>query len=245
MLSKGSSWRIKPRPTPHFTWEQFMHALCTAAHSQVPAEGRFNRTRKLTSLNKLQPDSRNGIFVYPPPPPRADGQPVSVAASVPIAGFERHTEPRFHHHRLKTCNPFAGPLSFVQVTEVVHATARSAMATITQMATGTAFDVPQASLSRYRGKTTEQKTNSTTKRIRDTKYRHVFATHSATRTSCLSHDAESSPSFVGFRNLMILVLSTHPRRRLCPRKANECSCIQFAIDDCKLAKGTSLDFGCI
>jgi diacylglycerol O-acyltransferase-1 len=50
---------------------------------------------------------------------------------------------------------------------------------------------------------------STTQRIRDTKYRHVFATHSLTRTSCLSQDSESSPSFVGFRNLMVLVLSMH------------------------------------
>jgi diacylglycerol O-acyltransferase-1 len=50
---------------------------------------------------------------------------------------------------------------------------------------------------------------NTTQRIRDTKYRHVFATHSLTRTSCLSQDSESSPSFVGFRNLMVLVLSMH------------------------------------
>jgi diacylglycerol O-acyltransferase-1 len=52
---------------------------------------------------------------------------------------------------------------------------------------------------------------STTQRIKDTKYRHVFATHSLTRKSCLSQDSESSPSFVGFRNLMVLVLSTHSR----------------------------------
>ncbi|KAF1917338.1 MBOAT, membrane-bound O-acyltransferase family-domain-containing protein [Ampelomyces quisqualis] len=41
---------------------------------------------------------------------------------------------------------------------------------------------------------------------KDTKYRHVFATHSLHRTSCLSHDSATSPSFVGFRNLMVLVL---------------------------------------
>ena len=90
------------------------------------------------------------------------------------------------------------------------------MATLTQMASSTALDVSHANASIYRGKTTEQKANSTTKRIRDTKYRHVFATHAVTRTSCLSQDAETSPSFVGFRNLMILVLSTHsslPRYR--------------------------------
>ncbi|KAF2734768.1 hypothetical protein EJ04DRAFT_436271 [Polyplosphaeria fusca] len=58
----------------------------------------------------------------------------------------------------------------------------------------------------YNGKTPEPVVNSTAKRIRETKYRHVFATHSQPRNSCLSHDAAKTPSFVGFRNLMILVL---------------------------------------
>jgi diacylglycerol O-acyltransferase-1 len=73
---------------------------------------------------------------------------------------------------------------------------------------------------RHRRKPSERKANtngnangngngSTTQRIKDTKYRHVFATHSLTRKSCLSQDSESSPSFVGFRNLMVLVLSAH------------------------------------
>jgi diacylglycerol O-acyltransferase-1 len=46
------------------------------------------------------------------------------------------------------------------------------------------------------------------------KYRHVAAVHSKPRTSCLSHDSESTPSFLGFRNLMVIVLSTsnQPRR---------------------------------
>lgn len=39
------------------------------------------------------------------------------------------------------------------------------------------------------------------------KYRHVAAVHSIPRTSCLSHDSESTPSFLGFRNLMVIVLS--------------------------------------
>lgn len=38
------------------------------------------------------------------------------------------------------------------------------------------------------------------------KYRHVTAFHSASRPSCLSHDAENTPSFLGFRNLMVLIL---------------------------------------
>lgn len=44
------------------------------------------------------------------------------------------------------------------------------------------------------------------------KYRHVVAVHHQARPSCLSQDAEKPPSFVGFRNLMFLVLSTlHPQ----------------------------------
>ena len=44
-------------------------------------------------------------------------------------------------------------------------------------------------------------------RIASPKYRHVAAVHSKPRTSCLSHDSDSAPSFLGFRNLMVLVLS--------------------------------------
>lgn len=39
------------------------------------------------------------------------------------------------------------------------------------------------------------------------KYRHVEAVHSTPRNSCLSHDSNISPSFLGFRNLMVLVVS--------------------------------------
>ena len=38
------------------------------------------------------------------------------------------------------------------------------------------------------------------------KYLHVNAVHSKNRASCLSHDTHASPSFLGFRNLMVLVL---------------------------------------
>ncbi|KAL0637107.1 hypothetical protein Q9L58_003930 [Maublancomyces gigas] len=37
-------------------------------------------------------------------------------------------------------------------------------------------------------------------------YKHIFAIHSQPRTSTLSHDSVDSPSFIGFRNLMVLVL---------------------------------------
>lgn len=38
------------------------------------------------------------------------------------------------------------------------------------------------------------------------KYRHVAAVHSKSRPSCLSHDSDTAPSFIGFRNLMVIVL---------------------------------------
>ncbi|KAK7969342.1 MBOAT family protein [Apiospora saccharicola] len=38
------------------------------------------------------------------------------------------------------------------------------------------------------------------------KYRHVAAIHSKVRPSTLSHDSAATPSFVGFRNLMVIVL---------------------------------------
>jgi hypothetical protein len=38
------------------------------------------------------------------------------------------------------------------------------------------------------------------------KYRHVAAVHSKERTACLSHDSTVTPSFLGFRNLMVIVL---------------------------------------
>lgn len=38
------------------------------------------------------------------------------------------------------------------------------------------------------------------------KYNHVSVVHSTTRTSCLSHESQEAPSFLGFRNLMVLVL---------------------------------------
>ena len=65
------------------------------------------------------------------------------------------------------------------------------------------------------------------------KYRHVAAVHSKPRTSCLSHDSEVAPSFLGFRNLMVIVLSTSVR---CITSAGliltfAISCWESAIDD--------------
>jgi diacylglycerol O-acyltransferase-1 len=76
------------------------------------------------------------------------------------------------------------------------------------MSTLTGTEAATATPAMSNGRTAEQVANSTARRTQDTKYRHVFATHSVQRESPLSHDAEKTPSFVGFRNLMVLVLST-------------------------------------
>lgn len=78
----------------------------------------------------------------------------------------------------------------------------------------TAMEAPHTSssspLPAYRPRTAEQQPPSGPSRtVKKTKYRHVFATHSQSRMSCLTHGAPT-PSFVGFRNLMILVLGAHP-----------------------------------
>lgn len=44
------------------------------------------------------------------------------------------------------------------------------------------------------------------KAIVHNKYRHTAAVHSKSRPSTLSHDATETPSFLGFRNLGLIVL---------------------------------------
>ncbi|KAF2498079.1 hypothetical protein BU16DRAFT_548992 [Lophium mytilinum] len=87
------------------------------------------------------------------------------------------------------------------------------MASRTDTATTTSADVSNGLESRYSDATRLSTANGTSttmssgrKKRWESKYRHVFATHSAQRPSCLSGDAEESPSFVGFRNLMVIVL---------------------------------------
>ncbi|KAL2355878.1 diacylglycerol acyltransferase DGAT2 [Cryomyces antarcticus] len=43
-------------------------------------------------------------------------------------------------------------------------------------------------------------------KMRSKKFRHTFAIHSTRKASCLSHDSEAAPSFLGFKNLMVLML---------------------------------------
>lgn len=64
------------------------------------------------------------------------------------------------------------------------------------------------------------------------KYRHVAAVHSKPRTSCLSHDSEVSPSFLGFRNLMVIVLGMSTETAAFVAESNSStSCRELAFDD--------------
>jgi diacylglycerol O-acyltransferase-1 len=81
--------------------------------------------------------------------------------------------------------------------------------TIADTTVTSALDMASPDSTVFRGKSAQRGNGTTPRRNRDTKYRHVFATHSEQRESCLSPDSGNTPSFVGFRNLMILVLSAH------------------------------------
>ena len=53
----------------------------------------------------------------------------------------------------------------------------------------------------------EEPTANGKRRFVPRKYNHLFAIHSKSKASCLtSQDAEQTPNFVGFRNLMVLML---------------------------------------
>jgi diacylglycerol O-acyltransferase 1 len=86
------------------------------------------------------------------------------------------------------------------------------METAINTATVTATEAPNAVIrrpghSQANGSDTALKPTITTARSIQKKYRHVAAVHSRPRTSCLSHDSPTTPSFIGFRNLMVIVLS--------------------------------------
>lgn len=55
-------------------------------------------------------------------------------------------------------------------------------------------------------RTTTTTTTTALKKALRTKYRHTAAVHSQSRPSTLSHDATDTPSFLGFRNLGLIVL---------------------------------------
>jgi diacylglycerol O-acyltransferase-1 len=90
--------------------------------------------------------------------------------------------------------------------------ATTIMATAINTAIVTATEGPNAITrrpghSQANGSDTTSKPAVTSARGTQKKYRHVAAVHSRPRTSCLSHDSPTTPSFIGFRNLMVIVLS--------------------------------------
>ncbi|KAK1983696.1 MBOAT family protein [Colletotrichum cereale] len=52
----------------------------------------------------------------------------------------------------------------------------------------------------------KHRTTEELRRAVQRKYRHVAAVHHKSRPSTLSHDSNTAPSFIGFRNLMVIVL---------------------------------------
>lgn len=90
-----------------------------------------------------------------------------------------------------------------------------AMPTVTQATVSTSVDVPGtaihtqgASWKPIKSVSPPQSVSSTSsEKKRTSKYRHVAAYHSSLRTSPLSTDSPVNPSFIGFRNLMVIVLS--------------------------------------
>lgn len=48
------------------------------------------------------------------------------------------------------------------------------------------------------------------------KYKHVAALHKVSRPSILSHDSQDVPSFLGFRNLMVLTISESKKLMIHP-----------------------------
>jgi diacylglycerol O-acyltransferase-1 len=117
------------------------------------------------------------------------------------------------------------------------------MATITHTAKVTGADVPAdgpaplrrsgtSHVNHTNGFSTPQPLSQIRTPYAKRKYRHVAAVHREAHPSCLSHDSNASPSFLGFRNLMIIVLGK--RRRNCQKMKghlHNSSCRKFAIDD--------------
>lgn len=71
------------------------------------------------------------------------------------------------------------------------------------------------------------------------KYKHYLAVHSNAKVSCLSPGSPDTPSFVGFRNLMILVICTASPGRVQSTVAyDNCSGVQLATYDGELQKSS-------
>jgi diacylglycerol O-acyltransferase 1 len=74
------------------------------------------------------------------------------------------------------------------------------------------------------------------------RYRHVAALHSSTRPSCLSHESKQTPSFLGFRNLMVLTIIVMNLRLVVEnaKKYGLLITLKFNVRDSDLTAGLSL-----
>jgi hypothetical protein len=189
-----------------------IRADCNGVHIS-PAEGRFNKTTSRIFIvptaigSALWNASHRTCFAQRPWPSRCFRR-APIAASVRHKLLAPSPSPHPRLSQKAGEKPSQRFHAGIQVnssrTTAIMATSTS---TLTNTSIATALDMSSESSSLHRRKPSEHKANGhTTQRPKDTKYRHVFATHAQQRTSCLSQDAESSPSFVGFRNLMVLVL---------------------------------------
>ncbi|KAI9711977.1 MAG: hypothetical protein M1820_001685 [Bogoriella megaspora] len=79
------------------------------------------------------------------------------------------------------------------------------MATMTDTASATGIDATSGRIGRPGVQDSTPVKDNLKEDIQKT-YKHTFVIHDKTRTSRLSRDSESTPSFVGFRNLMVLML---------------------------------------
>lgn len=75
----------------------------------------------------------------------------------------------------------------------------------------TALDQPSSSVETDEIASSDSKSSAPAAKpkARHSKYRHVAAYHSQARHSSLSREANVTTSFLGFRNLMVLVLGRH------------------------------------
>ena len=101
------------------------------------------------------------------------------------------------------------------------------MSTLTRTTVSTSEEISNANMERREADRPADGTTSPSfwnklPRIREQKQKnsHVFPTHSVSRPSCLSRDAEKTPSFVGFRNLMIIVLGAHSSQMRCKQRTD-------------------------
>jgi diacylglycerol O-acyltransferase 1 len=82
------------------------------------------------------------------------------------------------------------------------------MATLVDTATATGTKISVGATSRKSQRSNGQTRPQKSERPPDRKFNHVFAIHKRANASPLGKDADSTPSFFGFKNLMVLMLST-------------------------------------